>query len=168
MVERIVASGGHTHLMLAGSPRILARVRKALPKNLERILVDTIPASARDRSTDIVLATLSTFVEHEERESSAVVDLLRRELRRGGLAVHGYRDSLDALEHGQADLLIMLADRDDMDVAHTEELVRLAVLNDVHVEVVQHSDELAELGGVGCLLRYQSWAPALVTADHTA
>ena len=35
LVERIMGSGGHTHLMLAGSARIVARVRKSLPKSLE-------------------------------------------------------------------------------------------------------------------------------------
>jgi hypothetical protein len=160
LVERIVASGGHTHLMLAGSSRSVARARKLLPKHLERILVDTIPASARDRSDDIVVATLSSFIEHEERESLAAVSLLRQELRRGGLAVCGYGDSCEALERGQADQLIILAGGGKTQTAQREELTRLAVQNDVHVEVVQHSEELAELGGVGCLLRYQIWAPA--------
>ncbi len=165
LVERIVASGGHTHLMLAGSTRVLARVRKALPRSLERKLVDVVPASARDRSTDIVLATLSSFIEHEERESVASVHLLRRELRRGGLAVCGYGDTRTALERGQADQLIMLADGDDADRARREELVKLAVKHDVPVEVVQHSEALARLGGVGCLLRYETRAtPAMAAA----
>lgn len=170
MVERIVSAGGHTHLMLAGNPQILARVRKALPKHLERRLVDVIPAAARDRSTDIVLATLSTFIEHEERESVAAVHLLRRELRRGGLAVCGYGESRRALEQGQADQLILLAELDKAELARREELVRLAVDQDVPVEVVQHSEELEQLGGVGCLLRYESRSPAMAAAlgDYAA
>lgn len=169
LVERIVASGGHTHLMLAGNPRVLARVRKSLPKSLDRKLVDTIPASARDRSTDIVVATLSSFIEHEEKESVAAVHLLRQELRRGGLAVCGYGDSREALERGQADQLIILADRDDTDAARREDLAKLALKHDVPVEVVQHSEELIELGGVGCLLRYETRTPAMAAvAGHAA
>jgi protein required for attachment to host cells len=169
LAERIVASGGHTHLMLAGNPRVLARVRKSLPKSLETKLVDAIPASARDRSTDIVLATLSSFIEHEERESVGSVHLLRQELRRGGLAVCGHRDSREALERGQADQLIVLAQDEGTPGGRREELVKLAVLNDVPVEVVQHSEELADLGGVGCLLRYETRTPATAAvADHAA
>ena len=156
LVERVMAAGGHTHLMLAGSPHILARVRKALPKSLSGKLVDAIPASSRDRATDIVLATLSTFAEHEEQESIAAVGLLRRELRRGGLAVCGYRDSRLALEQGNADQLIVLETSDDESGAKREELVKLAVGSDVPVEVVQNSEELARLGGVGCLLRFEN------------
>jgi protein required for attachment to host cells len=168
LVERIMANGGHKHLLLAGTPQILARVRKALPEALKSKLVHAVPASARDRSTDIVVATLSSFIEHEERESLAAVSLLRQELRRGGLAVCGYGESRDVLERGQADRLIVLADLKATDAARREELVRLAVQKDVHVEVVQHSEELAELGGLGCLLRYETRSPAMAAAHEAA
>lgn len=160
MVDRIMSAGGHSHLMLAGSPQMLQRVRKSLPKAIENKLVDTIPAAARDRSSDIVLATLSTFIEHEEQESVATVSLLREELQRGGLAVCGYGECYTALQRGQADQLIVLDDRKCLGVPQREELVRLAVQQDVPVEVVQKSEELAELGGAGCLLRYEAWASA--------
>jgi protein required for attachment to host cells len=159
LVERIFASGGHAHLMLAGAPHILARVRKALPRSLGSKLIETVPAAARGRSSDIVAATLSAFLEHEERESLTDVDLLRQELRRGGLAVCGYGDSLSALQEGRADRVIVLDEDEGLDGARREELTRLAIGNDVHVEVVQRSEELARLGGVGCLLRYQTWVP---------
>jgi hypothetical protein len=35
-----------------------------------------------------------------------------------------------------------------------EEMVRLAERSACHVEAVLHSDALARLGGVGCLLRF--------------
>jgi ribosomal protein L7Ae-like RNA K-turn-binding protein len=168
LVERVLASGGHTHLMLAGNPRILAQVRKSLTKSLERKLVDVIPASARDRSKDIVVATLSSFIEREERESVAAVHLLQQELRRGGLAVCGYGDSRKALERGQADQLIILAERDDAHAARREELAELALQHDVPVEVVQHSEALTELGGVGCLLRYETRAPSMAAVKQDA
>jgi protein required for attachment to host cells len=168
LVQRIVSAGGHTHLMLAGNPRMLARVRKMLPTNLERMLIDAIPASARDRATDVVLATLSTFVAHEERESLAVVGQLRHELRRGGLAVCGPARSREALERGQADRLIVLAGSDQATATAIEDLARLAVRQDVDVEVVQHSEELEQLGGVGCLLRYELWDESISSTGHAA
>jgi len=169
LLERIVASGGYSHLMLAGNPRIVARVRKSLPKGLQAKLVDAIPASSRDESSDVVLATLSSFIEHEERESRAAVDLLRQELRRGGLALAGFADSREALEHGLVDLLVVSADREALPTDRREELVRMAVLHEVDVEVVQHSDDLNELGGVGCLLRYDIGdGIGLVAADDAA
>lgn len=167
LVERVVRGGGHTHLMLAGDPQALARVRKALPRALRDKLVDAVPAPARDRSTDVVLATLSTFLEHEERESLAAVGMLRHELLRGGLAVAGPRACREALEWGQADLLIVPAASEEEPARH-EDLVRLAVRNGVPVEVVRNGDELERLGGVGCLLRFELWTPAAAAAHPAA
>ena len=85
-----------------------------------------------------------------------------------GLAVCGHRDSREVLERGQADQLIVLAQSEDAPDARREDLVKLAVLNDVPVEVVQHSEELAELGGVGCLLRYETRTPSLAAVAEDA
>jgi len=162
VLERIVRSGGHSHIMLAGNPRIAARVREALPRHLADIVVDTVSASARDRVEDVVEATLSSFVDQEERESQENVDLLRRELLRGGLAVAGVEASRLALCEGRADMLLLTADYTAEQVRVREQLLRLASSTGVQVEVVQQSDFLQELGGVSCLLRYKDF-----TSDAT-
>jgi hypothetical protein len=156
VLEEIVRSGGHSHIMLAGSPQLTVRVRKALPPHLKKILVDVVPSAARDRVEDVVAATLSTFLDQEERESQALVDVLRQELLRGGLAVAGIADSRVALEHGQADILLLTSSYSTEELQTREELIRLAQASGVGVEVVQHSDFLQELDGVGCLLRYRA------------
>jgi len=165
MAEKIIAKGGHSHLILAGTPRITAQVRKSLPRSLEKKLVDTVPASARDSSTDIALSTLTTFIEHEEQESVAAVGMLRKELLRGGLAVCGFGPSREALAKGLVDQLIVLAGHGALEASRREELARLAVQNNTPVEVVQNSEELAELGGCGCLLRYKSYTPEQLGLD---
>ena len=164
LLQRIVNEGAHTHLMLAGNPKLVARVRRALPKALEAKLVDVVPASLRDRNTDVVEATLSTFLENEEQESQAAVDLLRVELLRNGLAVAGYEASKQALEQDMADLLVVTSDVEPDQLASREELVRLAERAGIHVEVVQHSDTLMAIGGAGCLLRYRM-TPALAAVS---
>ena len=166
VLERIVRSGGHSHIMLAGNPLIAARVRKALPRHLADILVDTIPASARDRVEDVVEATLSSFVEQEERESQENVDLLRQELLRGGLAVAGVQESRQVLSEGRADMLLLTADYTAEQMRVREHLLRLAESTGVQVEVVQQSDFLQELGGVGCLLRYKDFTSAATQATQ--
>lgn len=61
---------------LAGDPEITVQVRHALLRDLADKLVDVIPASERDHQIDVVTATLSRFVEHEEQESRSVVEWL--------------------------------------------------------------------------------------------
>lgn len=157
ILEQIVRSRGHSQLVLAGSPKMVARVRASLPKALSDIVIDIVPAATRDRSEDIVAATLASFVEQERRESLAVVDLLRQELRRGGLAVAGYEMSRDALEVGQANILVLSAEYTPEDVPIREELIRLAEDSGVQIEIVRENDFLLDLGGAGCLLRYPAF-----------
>ena len=186
ILERLMNAGGQTHLILAGDPAVTGRIRRALPKHLAEKLVDVIPASERDLRADVVMATLSSFVEHEERESQSIVETLLQGVRSQSLAVAGSADTLDALRRDEVDTLVMARDYEPdpgwacaachaigveapessvcrqcgqaavraMDVR--EELLRLAGQSERQVEVVDRSDALMALGGVGCLLRYQS------------
>ena len=183
ILEQLMRSGGHTHLILAGDPEITRRVRHALPKDLANKLVDVIPASERDQQADVVMATLSNFIEHEEQESRSVAELLIEGLRSQNLAVAGSADTLNALRWGEVDTLVMATGYQPdpgwtcttcraigteppetsvcpqcgkpstrpMDVR--EALLRLAGQLERPVEVVEYSDALMSLGGVGCLLR---------------
>jgi len=186
VLDRLISAGGHTHLILAGNPAMTARMRKALPKHLAEKLVDTVHASTHDTLRDIVAATNSLFVEHEETESLDRVGQLEQEINTHGLAVAGTAASLRALKCRQADVLvvakayqpepgwacvncgeIVTAQEKPMtcavcqgldlrEVDLREEMVQLAEQSGSEVEIVAHSELLMELGGVGCLLRYQT------------
>ena len=110
VLEQLMRAGGHTHLILAGDPEITTRVRDALPNDLADKLVDVIPASERDRQTEVVLLTLSSFIEHEEHESRSVTERLIAGLRSQNLAVAGSAATLDALRWGEVDTLVMASD----------------------------------------------------------
>ncbi|MBA2703655.1 MAG: host attachment protein [Blastocatellia bacterium] len=184
VLEQLMSAGRYAHLILAGNPRITARVRNALPKPLAARLVDTIVASGSDRISDVVAATISSFVEQEERESQAVVERLWEEMHTDGLAVVGIRETLQALQRSQVDVLVMAkayesepgwscaacgaagmgdwkrkvcsecGEQQLRDADIKEEMVRMAERNGCHVEIVNHSDVLMQIGGVGALLRY--------------
>ena len=183
VLEQLMHADGHTHLILTGDPEITESIRLALPKDLVDKLVDVIPASKRDQQTDIVMATLSSFIEHEEQESRSVVEDLIEGLRSHNLAVAGSADTLTVLRWGEVDTLVMASDYQPdsgwtctacraigieppetsvcpqcgalaarpMDIR--EAVLRLAGQLECTVEVVEHSDALMSLGGVGCLLR---------------
>ena len=186
ILKQLARAGGHTHLVLAGDPDITRRIRNALPNELADKLVDVIPASERDQQADVVMATLSSFIEHEEMESRSVAERLIEGLRSQNLAVAGTEDTLDALRWGEVDTLVM-ASGYQPDPGWTctacraigtetpetslcpecgkpstrptdvrEALLRLAGQSECPVEVVEQSDALMNLGGVGCLLRYQA------------
>ena len=185
LLKRLMAAGGHTHLILAGDPRLTGEIRRALPKSMTAKLVDTIPVASRHAQEDVVAATLSAFVEWEEQDSQAVAARFVQGVRTQGLAAAGAAACLEALRRGRADVLLLARDhlpepgwrcascgamRIERDTPTTcpecgkralrpidarEELVRLAGQQDCPVEVVEYCEPLMALGGVGCLLRYR-------------
>ena len=195
VLEQLMHAGGHTHLILAGDPEITGQIRRSLPEDLSGKLVDVIAAAKQDQQTDVVLATLSSFIEHEEQESRSVTERLIEGLRSQNLSVSGSVDTLDALLWGEVDTLVMASGyqpdpgwtcahckaigtespktsicpqcgHPEVRPTNTREtLLRLAGQLGRPVEVVEHSDALMSLGGVGCLLRIQ---PEPLTEPHTA
>jgi rubrerythrin len=184
IADQLMSAGGYGHLIVAGSARTTAEIRQALPKHLKAKLVDVVSANANDRISDVVAATLQSFLDHEESESLEVVEQLLKQIHLHGLAVAGTGPSMVALRAGQADILVLAKDYQAgaawlclacgsagtqaqapaacPQCAHIplrqfdlkEEMVRLAEQTGCGVEVVEHSDALLQLGGVGCLLRY--------------
>jgi peptide subunit release factor 1 (eRF1) len=185
-VDTVMSTGGYGHLILAGTPRMTALLREALPKRLAAKLIDVVPASAYDRTSDVVAATLASFVEEEQQESLAAVERLQAGICSHGLAVAGSRASLQALRGRQVDLLVMATEyrpepawectncstavvqpsrpaacpncgrQGIRELDIKEELVKLAELTGCGVEIVHDSDALLRLGGVGCLMRFLS------------
>jgi protein required for attachment to host cells len=185
ILDRLMSAGGYTHLILSGDPRMTSRVRNALPKHLAAKLIDIVVASGGDRISDVVAATLASFVEQEERESQAMVDRLQHEMNTSGLAAIGADATLTALKWKQANVLVLAKsynpdpgwscakctamgsnrtitkvcpecgsrELEDLDIK--EEMVRIAEKSGCRVEIVDKSDFLIDIGGVGCLLRYR-------------
>lgn len=189
LLDRLMSRGGHTHLILAGPSALTERVRSALPKHLAAKLVDSVETRGSSRPADVVLSTLAAFIAREERESQAVVDLLRHELETGGSCEVGPEACLRALRWEQADTLVMAkswwpepawmcngcratvfvekapkacvecGEHGFQPMDPREEMVRVAERSGCLVEIVDKSEWLERLGGVGCLLRFRILDP---------
>ena len=189
LLGKLMVAGGHTHLILAGTPRLIEHIRGQLPRHLRNKLIDTVPSSAGAQVEDVVSATLSSFIQREQQESLDAVQALVRSLQSDGLGAAGTTQTLGALRRGQADVLIVARDYasgpgwscaqcnwaaaaslrpERCPECHAEELraadlkevmVKLAERQVLEVEVVEHSDALMQLGGIGCLLRYATPEP---------
>ena len=185
ILEQVMSARGYTHFVLAGHPTITSQVRGKLPKHIAERLIDVVPASGRTPISDVIKATLASFIEQEEKESRFAAEEIERQIRIGGLAVAGTEASLHALNRKHVDMLVINrsyspalgqrctacgfmgsrperlhvcpecggTDLQKLDMRET--LVRLAEQQDCTIEVVNQSESLARLGGVGCLLRYR-------------
>jgi rubrerythrin len=185
LLDKVVSRYGYAHIILAGNSRATSAIKRELPKHLALKLIDVVPASGGDHTSDIVAATLQSFLEYEEGESLAMVDKLWRELNTHGLAAAGTAASMDALRNDQVDVLVLAKtyqpgsgwacracgvldinspqpdgcpkcrNRSLRSFDVKEEMVRMAERGGCGVEVVDHSDRLLQLGGAACLLRYR-------------
>ncbi len=156
VLDRVMSAGGHTHLILAGESAW--QLRNALPHHLSAKFVDVVDISRRANVQDIVTRAIAAFVEKEEQESLEVVDRLVREIKTDGLAVAGAEDTLEALQFGAADVLVM-AQSFDPEFHMKGKMVKLAEQHRCKIETVAQSEALDRLGGVGCLLRYRTSFP---------
>ena len=186
VLNQLVSSGGHSHLIIAGNRQMVSRVRKVLPNHLSEKLIETLVASENHKISDVVAATLDSFIQKEEKESQAMVDHLLREINTNGLAVVGMTKTLNALARGQVDVLLLTSGyvpdpgwlcttcgamevnpvrpdacaycegKEIREANIKEEMVRMAERSGCRIEIVNQSEVLTRFGGVGCLLRYIS------------
>ncbi len=184
VLERLVMSNGHTHLILAGNPRITARIRDRLPERLRAKLIDIVPMPPNADPGDVVQAAIASFIAQEQHESVVAASALCAEVDRGEMAELGTASSIEALRRGQADLLVMtdayrpgqgwICSRCEtltaaperltgecpscggelVGVDLREHLVKLAERTACGFERVSHHEQLSAMGGVGCMLRY--------------
>ncbi len=153
IITSLMSKRGHNHLILAGTPRHVAGLREALPKNIGTRLVGELYKTPSGGDCSVVLEqAIETFIEAERAESRDTVNRLHEQVRREALAVVGVDPSRDAILGGYAAELVI---SEELAVTDREELVRLATARDLLIEVCEGDELLAAHGGVGCLLRYR-------------
>jgi len=153
IVEELMNSAGHNHLVVAGSPKMVSRLTNALPPRLRNKLISTVPMNPKSGLSPILTEAMQLFAAAENTESHDHVTMLETAVLSYGLGVAGVDASMDAVASGYADMLII--DQDFEDIETREDLIRLAGASGAKIETVKGSRVLQRLGGVGCLLRYR-------------
>ncbi|MFT6861493.1 MAG: ribosomal protein L7Ae-like RNA K-turn-binding protein [Akkermansiaceae bacterium] len=153
ILDELMQRRGHNHLVIAGSPKMVARLTKSLPTRLKDKLITTLFANPSNGIYPIVVEALEVFTAYEHIESHDRVSQLQSAILSAGLGVAGSEETQKAIAQGYADMLIINKELPDSELR--ERLVRLAIRNDVPIETVKDSDVLEELSGVGCLLSYR-------------
>ncbi len=151
--EEIFREEGVGRVVLAGHARMLAALKEELPKSLADKVIGEIPWNLKEGDSEL-LDKMEPLVEKAEREQErGYLEHLTAELRRGGLAAAGLKDTQAALTMGAADVLLV---GDALAADARERLTDLAESTDAHMEYVPGSNETLDgLGGVGALLRFK-------------
>jgi ribosomal protein L30E len=153
IITNLMARRGLNHLILAGHPRHISPLRDQLPKHLQSRIVGSVFHAPNGQDYSPLLdQAIDTFIQAEQEESRTAVERLHEQVRRHGLAVVGIHACHEAIEAGAASQLVI---SEELPHPDREELVRLATLHDLPIEVCEGDELLQSHGGVGCLLRFR-------------
>lgn len=179
-VARCQCQGRLRGIVLAGPKDAKVEFVKYIPEELRRMVVGVIvePADAPDGS--VVRAADEVVRSGEPARESALMDRLRGGILRHGLAAYGFDEVQRATAGGRADMLLLqkglsikgwrcehcrafgagepaqcpVCGQKPLQVDAVEELVELAMDKGTRVEFLAGEGGIAQLGGIGALLRY--------------
>lgn len=159
-LERLVLKGQIERIVLAGDDVIVPVIRDQLPKHIAGRVAAILRLDIRTPEAEILRAGLDALREWDAREDAERVTRLLDAHRGHGLGVVGIRATRAALDRGQVEELILTAlpDRLPAEPAEAERiadgLVRAALKSVARLTFVEDSTLLADVEGVGALLRY--------------
>jgi peptide subunit release factor 1 (eRF1) len=174
-LEQVVHEDGVEQIVLAGDEVIIPVLREQLPKHLADRIVDVLRLDITTPEHEILKATTEALREHDGETDVQEVGRLLDQYRARQLAVVGAQATIAALTLGQVDTLLVSASSDAVhddadaaastpeaaDVRHrdgtpiAEQVVRLARTTGAHISFIEDPALLADVGGVGAMLRYR-------------
>ncbi len=154
-IERLVDREAATEVIVAGETRGVSLLRRALAPRIAGMVRELPHSLQPDAPRDAIWEEIAPLLADAEAERDrSVVQRLVDALRANALGVAGLARTRRALLNGQVDVLVLAGEAPFAPEARSE-LIEWATKTDAAVEVVDHSETLQQLGGVGALLRYR-------------
>ncbi len=155
-IEQIVDRTEATELFLAGESEAIHPLRQALSPRIAHMIHHAPLVLGIDTPVDAALEELRPLLRADEAErASSIVEQLIEAVQADALGVAGLEPTRNALDLGQVDTLVLAGDT-PISPEDRSALIAAATRTDATVEVVDHSEPLAQLEGVGALLRYRT------------
>jgi peptide subunit release factor 1 (eRF1) len=183
MLDRVVAEEGLSRIVVIGSDVAVPLLRARLPPRLTEKLVDVIRLERGAGEEAILRATLEALRQQDAASDAERVARLLDAWRAGGLAVAGPAATLEALQLGQVDELLVAgtpqaitpettpkvgmaagplgvetsdpAGADESRLRVADALVTRAEQTGARVRIIEDASLLEPVGGVGALLRFR-------------
>jgi peptide subunit release factor 1 (eRF1) len=155
LLDRVVADERLNHIVIAcdevAKPFLLAQ----LPKHLTEKMIDMVSVDVKSLPEHEFLAeTMGALRKADAKTDAEHVQRMLDAWRAGGLAVAGIEPTLRALEMRQVEELLIAA-RPDRIAGPADELVTKAQQNSARIRFIEDENLLADVGGVGALLRFK-------------
>ncbi|MCI0423060.1 MAG: host attachment protein, partial [Acidobacteria bacterium] len=170
VLEGMVAEEEIDKIVLAGDEVIMPLLREQMPAHLTEMVIDVLRLDMKTPENEVLAASLDALRKEDAKNDVEKAGHLLDEFRSGNLGVAGVRETLTALKNGQVDELILSASRKDIregeeseeptegeDEPHAvaDALVSRAHQTAAKVTFIEDPALLADIGGVGALLRYR-------------
>jgi peptide subunit release factor 1 (eRF1) len=166
VLERVVADEHLNHIVVSCDEVAKPILMEQLPKHLSEKVIDVIHLDVKAMSEHQVLAeTMDVLRQEDARTDAEHVERMLGAWRAGGLAVAGIQSTLQALTMGQVEELLITAKpdllkqpnqlSDDERLKLADELVAKAQQNSARIRFIEDEKLLADIGGVGALLRFK-------------
>jgi peptide subunit release factor 1 (eRF1) len=182
-LDRIVRADNIQHVIVAGDAVVIPLLKEQLPQHLLDKLVDVLTLERDAGEHEIIRATLDALRDKDaETDAERVAELIDA-WQGGGLGVVGPEATLDALQLGQVDELVIVGRPQELKLtqklpadsapapiavetsaAAATDLARLKLANELvaraeqtgaRVRFIEDPQLLQEFGGVGAFLRFR-------------
>ena len=126
-----------------------------LPKHLTEKVIDMANIDVKSLpERDLLAETMAALREADAKTDAEQVQRMLDAWRAGGLGVAGIEPTLRALEMRQVEELL-IASKPDRVAGPVDELVARAQQNSARIRFIEDESLLADVGGVGALLRFK-------------
>jgi peptide chain release factor subunit 1 len=184
ILDRVVREESINHLVISCDDTAKPLLMQELPQHLTEKIVDIVRMDIKAPEHEVLNNTLEALRAKDAATDQEQVEAMLGAWRAGGLAVVGPEDTLEALQMGQVEELIIAAratavrratsvppgttpgpvevdtssantslDTERMKIA--DELVTKAQATSARIRFIEDEQLLAEVGGVGALLRFK-------------
>jgi peptide subunit release factor 1 (eRF1) len=159
VLDRVVRDEVLNQVVVACDEVAKPLLMEQLPKHLTDKIVDVLKLDINTPGQRVLAETMDALREKDAETDASHVETMLDGWRGNGLAVAGPEETLTALEMGQVEeLLITSKDLERMDekaLEQVNEFVTRAQQSAARIRFIEDPELLAEVGGVGALLRFK-------------
>jgi len=155
LLDKVVTQERLNHIVVASDDAAKPFLMAQLPKHLADKVIDIVHVDVKSIEQHQLLKETMEALRREDAHTDAEqVQRMIDAWRAGGLAVAGIEGTMRALDMRQVEELLIAARADRVN-GPTDELVAKAQQNSARIRFVEDDSLLADVGGVGALLRFK-------------
>ncbi|MFL6645724.1 MAG: Vms1/Ankzf1 family peptidyl-tRNA hydrolase, partial [Paraburkholderia fungorum] len=155
LLEKLVTQERINHIVVACDEVAKPFLMAQLPKHLAEKVIDVVHVDVKSiEQHELLKQTMEALRRDDAQTDAEQVQRMIDAWRAGGLAVAGIEATMRALDMRQVEELL-IASRADRVSGPTDELVAKAQQNSARIRFIEDDSLLADVGGVGALLRFK-------------